>query len=324
MIVVMVLAYVAVLFLLVKIGLIKLNTFWMISPLIWAVLVFVVFFLPMQWGAPQGPVQYMQQVLRVVPNVTGQVSEVHVAPWQVVEEGQPLFDIDPTPYQATVDSLEAQLKLAETRLAQSKQLLARKAGPEYEVQQYQSQVDSLKGQLVTAQWNLDSTTVKSQAHGVVMGVTLEPGQRVTNTGAQQYLTFVVTEGAWIIGLNQNFARHVFVGQPAEVTIKSRPGRVFPSRVSAFSATNPMGEVPSGSIVTPPDGTTMPIAIMLELEEDPFPDRIDKFGGGLTGVAAIYTDASEPTHVIRKIMLRMQAWRNYVMYGRTSTGAVAGA
>ena len=125
---------------------------------------------------------------------------------------------------------------------------------------------------------------------------------------------MVTDGAWLVGLNQNFARKVFVGQPVEVVIKSRPGHVFPARVSAFAATNPMGEVAGGTIPTPPDGTTMSLGIMLELEENPFPDRADGIegGGGLTGVAAIYTESAKPTQVIRKIMLRMQAWRNYVM------------
>lgn len=312
MIVVMILAYVAVLFLLVKIGLIKLNTFWRISPLIWGVICFIVFFLPMQWGAPQGPVQYKQQVLRIVPNVTGQVTDVHVLPWQKVEEGQPFFTIDPTPFQATVNSLEAQLKLAETRLKQSQQLLARGAGPEYEVQQYQAQVDSLKGQLVTAQWNLDSTVVKSPEQGFVMGVTVKPGQRVTNTGAQHYLTLVVERGVWMLGLDQNILRNVYVDQPAEIVIKARPGRVFPATVVALAATNPMGEVLGGTIPTPPDGTTMSYGILLEIQEDPFPDRLDKFGGGVSGVAAIYTDSAKLTHVIRKITLRMLAWRNYVM------------
>ena len=311
MIVVMVLAYVAVLFLLVKIGVIKLNTFWKISPLLWAVACFIVFFLPMQWGAPQGPVQYIQQVLKVVPNVAGQVTEVHVVPWQRVERGQPLFTIDPTPFQATVDSLTAQLALAETRLKQSTQLLARQAGSAYDVQQFQSQVGTLKGQLASAQWNLDSTVVEARAHGVVMGVTVRRGQRVTNTGGQFYLTLVVTDGAWMIGLTQNFMRYVEVGQAAEVALKSRPGKVLAGKVTAIAATNPMGQIAGGSIPTPPDGTTMPYGILLELDEEPFPER---FGGGMAGVAAIYTESAKPTHVIRKIMLRMQAWKNYVMPG----------
>ena len=47
------------------------------------------------------------------------------------------------------DNLNAQLLLAETRLDQSQRLLERRAGSEYEVQQYQSQVDSLKAQIDT-------------------------------------------------------------------------------------------------------------------------------------------------------------------------------
>ena len=317
MIVVMVLAYVAILFLLVKIGLIKLNTFWKISPLLWAVLVFIVFFLPMQWGAPQGPVQYMQQVLRVVPNITGQVTEVHVVPWQKVEAGEPLFTIDATPFQATVDSLTAQLLLAETRLEQSKQLLARKAGPEFEVQQYQSQVDSLKGQLVTAQWNLDSTIVRARTDGVVMGATVRAGQRVSNTGSQTYITVVESQGGWVVSINQNVMRNVFAGQPAEVVLKSTPGQVHTARVESIAPMNPPGLVAPGSIVTPPDGTTMPFGVLLRLDRNPFPLRDPQeqgLGGGMTGVAAIYTESAKPTHVIRKMMLRMQAWKNYVLPG----------
>jgi multidrug resistance efflux pump len=314
MIIVMVLAYVAVLFLLVKIGVIKLNTFWKISPLLWAVACFIVFFLPMQWGAPQGPVRYMQQILRVVPNVSGEVIEVHVEPWQKVKAGQPLFTIDPEPFQATVDSLTAQLKLAELRLEQSKKLFARGAGPEYEVQQYASQVASLKGQIVSAQWNLDSTQVRAQSDGVVMGVTVSPGQRATNTGSQTYVTLVESRGGWIVGLNQNVLRHVHVGQPVEVALKARPGRVYTGHVSAISATNPEGTIASGAIVSPPDGTMTRYAIMVQLEGDPFPDRVDKFGGGASGVAAIYTDSAKPTQVIRKIMIRMQTWKDYVLAG----------
>ena len=168
MIVVMVLGYVALLFVLVKVGVIKLNTFWKISPLLWGLLVFIVFFLPMQWGAPSGPCRYLQQVVKIVPNVNGEVAEVLVTPFQQVEAGDLLFTIDPTPFQGVVDNLKAQLELAEKRLEQSTQLMARQAGSQYEVQQFQSQVNALKGQLASAQWNLDSTKVEAPADGVVM------------------------------------------------------------------------------------------------------------------------------------------------------------
>ena len=175
MIVFLTLCYVAVLFVLVKVGIIKLNTFWKISPLLWAVLLFIVLFLPMQWGAPSGPCQLYEMVVEIVPNVSGEVTAVPVVPMQSVEAGDVLFRIDPVPYQATLDNLKAQLLLADTRLDQSKQLLARRAGSEYDVQQYQSQVDGLKAQIENAQFNLDNTVVRARNDGVVMGVT---GERV--------------------------------------------------------------------------------------------------------------------------------------------------
>ena len=35
-------------------------------------------------------------------------------------------------------------------------------------------------------------------------------------------------------------------------------------------------------------------------------------GGAVGTGAVYTDAAKATHVIRKVMIRMQAWLNYLI------------
>ena len=34
-------------------------------------------------------------------------------------------------------------------------------------------------------------------------------------------------------------------------------------------------------------------------------------GGAVGTAAIYTDSVTATHVIRRVMMRMEAWMNYI-------------
>ena len=309
MIVIMVLAYVAVLFLLVKIGLIKLNTFWKISPLIWGVICFIVFFLPMQWGAPQGPCKFLQRVVQMTPNVNGEVIEVPVDPWQKVKAGDVLFKIDPTQYQAAVDSLNAQLELAETRLKQSQQLLARQAGSACDVQQFQSQVLALKGQLESAQWNLDSTVVEAPADGIVLGVTLQPGNRVSAGSQTGYMTLVISYRRVLVSINQNALRNVRPGQTAEVVLKVAPGKVLQAKVAHIAPTNPAGQLAVGSIPNPPDAAAGPFAVMLEFDTAQM--LTIQGGGGIAGVAAIYTESAKPTHVIRKIMLRMQAWRNYV-------------
>ena len=35
-------------------------------------------------------------------------------------------------------------------------------------------------------------------------------------------------------------------------------------------------------------------------------------GGSIGTAAIYTEASELTHIIRRVMIRMESWLNFVV------------
>ncbi len=117
------LCYCAVLFLAVKIGIIKLTTFWKASPLLWALLLFVFLFIPMQWGAPSGPVRTYHSVVEVVPNVTGEVIAVPVKPLKPLSQGDILFEIDPLPFQAIVDQKKAALEEARQQVPQLKAAL---------------------------------------------------------------------------------------------------------------------------------------------------------------------------------------------------------
>jgi len=54
-------------------------------------------------------VRVIKYVINVVPQVRGRVIEVPVEPNRLVRKGEVLFRIDPTPYELTVRSLEAQL-----------------------------------------------------------------------------------------------------------------------------------------------------------------------------------------------------------------------
>ena len=95
MIVFLTLIYVAFLFLAVKIGFIRMNSFWKVSPVLWMVLLFFVLFVPMQWGAPGGAVRVYQSVIEIVPSVSGEVVEVSVNPLVPVKAGDTLFAAGP-------------------------------------------------------------------------------------------------------------------------------------------------------------------------------------------------------------------------------------
>ena len=312
MIVFLTLLYCAVLFLLVKIKVIRLNTFWKISPLIWALLLFIVLFLPMQWGAPAGAVSTYQYVVEIVPNVSGEVVRVPAQALVPMKRGEVLFEIDPVPFQASVDDLEARLRLAETRLRQSRELAAAEAGSVYDVEKYAADVDQLEALIEQARFNLTNTIVRAPADGWVLGLTLQPGQRVSNQPTRGWMPFVVDTRRLIVGINQNQVRHVAPGQEAEVALKLFPGKTLKAKVLGVAPMISQGQLlPSGVAPNPPGAGTIPgpYGVLLELDDERI--SIDQVYGGALGTAAIYTDSVKATHVIRRIMLRMEAWINYV-------------
>ena len=115
---VLLLGYIVILALFVWLGLIPFNRFWKFSPIIVAIALLVGLFIPMGWGAPSGAAVVARNSVQVVPSVSGEVIEVPVAANTPLKEGDVLFRIDPTTYQAQVDAIEAQLKFAELRLSQ--------------------------------------------------------------------------------------------------------------------------------------------------------------------------------------------------------------
>lgn len=120
MIVVLLNVYLVLLFLLVKFRIVSFNLFWKVSPFIVLFVLLVGLFIPMGWGAPTGPVIVGRHSVQIVPNVTGEVTEVGVQPNVPLKAGDLLFRIDPTPFRFKVDDLQAQLVSAKQRAEQLK------------------------------------------------------------------------------------------------------------------------------------------------------------------------------------------------------------
>ena len=317
MIVFLTLIYVAFLAVLVKLKIVPLNTFWKLSPILWMVLLFFVLFIPMQWGAPAGSVILYKPVIEVVPNVTGEVTSIEVGPREPMKKGDVIFRIDPEQYQARVNELNARLALAQVNLERAVELLEKKVGRQLEVDQYTAEVDSLKAQLEQADWDLDKTNVVAPANGYILGLTLRPGQRVSNLPVRSWVAFVDQDSsALIVGIDQVYLRHVRPGQKAEVTMKLLPGQTLNATVKGIAYMTPDGQLsPSGNIPIAPTAATTakPFGIEVTLDEE-LPDYIRNAGlpGGAVGSAAIYTKNVEATHIIRKVMIRMEAWMNYLL------------
>jgi RND family efflux transporter MFP subunit len=310
MIVVLLNVYLVILFLLVKLNIVRFNLFWKVSPFIVLFLLLIGLFIPMGWGAPQGSTVVVRNSVAIVPDVAGEVIDVPVAANVPLKTGDILFRIDPVPYDAKVKAIEAQLKLSATRLAQMTQLFERESGRGFDVEQRQSEVDQLKAQLEGAQWNLDKTTIRAPADGYVTNLALRKGARVANLPLAPVMAFIDTSNTLIgVELAQIDARYVAPGQAVEVTFKFLPGRVFTGKVETVLQAIATGQVQTSGLAVQSKGIeAAPFVARVKLDDAALANSLP---AGSTGTAAISTDRVKAAHVIRKVLLRQIAITNYV-------------
>jgi len=140
----------------------------------------------------------------VKPNISGNIIQRYYTEGSVVKQGEPLFQIDPAPFQATLDKANADLATAiaqETKVQQdfvrAQNLLAGKVISIQEFQNQQqnyqatvAQVAAKQAAVQSAQVNLDFTKVVSPIDGMAGLANYEVGTYV-GPSSQQPLTTVV-------------------------------------------------------------------------------------------------------------------------------------
>lgn len=311
MILFLTLIYVGLLFLLIQLKVIKLNLWWKLSPLIWMVVLLVALFIPMQFWAPAGQAIVVQYSVPIVPNVSGQVIDVPVQANVALKKGDLLFKIDPTPFLAARDQVVAKLELANLRLDDDLMLFKKNAVSQSQVEKSQSQVKEYKAALVSAEYNLEQTEVRAPADGFVTNLALRPGTRVASLPISQAMAFV-EDSERVIGaqIPQGYVRFIETGQNAEVTFKILPGKVFGAKVEYVLKASAAGQVlPSGNMVTQKEIKAVPFVVRLRLDDK---EMMGSLPAGAVASVAIYSDAGQGTHIIRKVMIRMDSFMNYLI------------
>ncbi len=311
MIVFLSVCYVLLLWILVKTGRVPNTQATWLTIIPYELILLVVLFIPMQWGAPTGKVRSLSYSVAILPNVPGEVIEVPAEPNVPLSEGDVLFKIDPTPYQAALDGLNAQLALAQTRYEQTRELVEQQAGTIFELQAYQAQIDGLRAQIDNAEFNLRETVVRAPSEGFVTNLLLRPGTRVTNLPLAPAMAFIDTSDQGLAAnIHQIYVRYVKPGQSAEVTFKTRPGKIFPATVQFVVPITAQGQLPvSGAAVQPLSETPGPFVVRIALDD---PQAAADIPPGALGDVAIYTSKVKMTHIIRKVMIRMTSILNYVV------------
>jgi multidrug resistance efflux pump len=165
--------------------------------------------------------------------------------------------------------------------------------------------------LEQAKWNLEQTEVRAPGEGFVTNLALSVGQRVTNMPFSPSMVFVDTsEKGVVVQINQIYLRYLQTGQPVEMAFKTRPGQLVTGTVDkVFDVASQGQALVSGGVAAGGVVQAEPFLVRITLDD---PSAAASLPAGAVGSAAIYTDSVAATHIIRKVMIRMESIMNYVV------------
>jgi multidrug resistance efflux pump len=174
-------------------------------------------------------------------------------------------------------------------------------------------VARLRAELADAEYDLEQTVTRAQTAGFVTQVAVRPGMYVVPAPLRPVMVFVNTEerdrelGA---AFQQNSLQRVKSGDEAEVAFDAVPGRVFKGKVRLVLDAIATGQMQAtGTLVDAEERTSGGRAMaVIDLEEDMSGYQIPL---GAAAQVAIYTHHFHHVSMIRKILLRMRSWQNYV-------------
>jgi multidrug resistance efflux pump len=247
----------------------------------------------------------------VLPTVKGRVIEVNVKTGDRVVAGETLFRIDPEPFQYEVDRLEAELLLAESNLADAEKLLAKQFASPKDVERTQAAVDSLVAQLANARFSLSETNVRAESDGYMAQVRLRPGALAVPMPMKPLMTFVNDKDRFLLGgFSQNPIQNIKPGFEAEVVFIALPGKVFTGSVVGMSEIMAQGQLLPDDKLISVSGVTPPGRVLVRIEID---DDLSSYQlpAGVKAYVAVYSDRWEPIAIVRKVILRVMSWENYL-------------
>ena len=232
------------------------------------------------------------------------------------------YDAQATLFQKNVVA-KATLDTATRNLDAAKQTVAEAVAAEDRARQaYGATVDGehsaivrLRNELADAQFDLDQTTVRAPASGFVTELALRPGVYVVPAPFRPAMIFVndtQRDRALAAAFQQNALQRVRAGDEAEVLFKGIPGRVFKAKVRLLIDAIAGGQLQTtGTLVNVGGPLAADRALaLLDIVDDTSAYQIPL---GSAGEAAIYTDHVHELSLLRKILLRMRSWQNYVFF-----------
>ena len=211
---------------------------------------------------------------------------------------------------ASARSAEAQARAGEQQAIASReqvqQKLGAKANGEY------AAVAQIRAQLESAKWDLDQTTTRSPCDCYVINLQLRPGGFVAALPVAPVMTLVETTGSVVALYSQNELWKVEPGNEAEFALDTYPGRVTKGTVNSIIWAQGSGQLQvngsipmTGVLAAPPQR----FAVKFDVADK---DKELFLAAGAAGHAAIYTAHGEAIQILRKVIVRVGSYTNYLI------------
>ena len=207
-------------------------------------------------------------------------------------------------------SAEAQAHAGETQArageAQVQQRLGAKSNGEY------AQVAQIRAQLESAKWDLDQTTTRSPCDCYVINLQLRPGGFVAALPVAPVMTLVEATGTVVALYRQNELHAVESGNEAEFALETYPGRIIKGKVNSVIWASGAGQLPATGTIPMTGVLTAPaqrFAVKFDVADK---DKELFLAAGAAGDAAIYTEHAAFLHVLRKVIIRVGSYTNYLI------------
>ena len=150
------------------------------------------------------------------------------------------------------------------------------------------------------------------ADGTVINLQLRPGQMATALGQLPVMTFVENDFQVIALFNQNELHQVAPDDEAEIALDTMPGRIIKAQVDSVIWAQGQGQVPMSGTIPQTGAAPLPpgrFAVRLRIAEA---DRNLFLAAGAAGHGAIYTQYGHHIHLVRKVILRVGAYTDYLI------------